>query len=317
MIGGTAAPFAFAPAIARAQGQFPDRPIRIVVPVNAGGIADTVARVLQNKMGEDLGQPIVVENRTGASGAIAGTAVVQSQPDGHTWLIDGPSNVILPLLNKSMSVDYRRALAPVSQIMDLPYVFGMRKDFPANDLRELVAEAKRRPGEVTFGTTGAATTGYFMGELLQQYAGIKLNHIPFKGGSEVSRELLAGRIDMGMLSYNSLLPALQANSARVIALPGDRRLSKLPDIPTVGEIYPGYNISSWTGFFVPTGTPDAIQNRIVAALHSALKDPQVSARISETGCDPTISSRDEFKALVERDQVLYSKLIEQSGIRPG
>jgi tripartite-type tricarboxylate transporter receptor subunit TctC len=231
-------------------------------------------------------------------------------------LIDGPSNVILSLMNKTMSVNYRTALAPVSQVMDLPYVFGVRDDFPAADLRALVAEARRRPGEVTFGTTGAATTGHFMGELLQQYAGIKLNHIPFKGGSEISRELLAGRIDMGMLSYNSLLPAIQSKGARIIAVPGGHRRANLPDVPTVGETYPGYNISSWTGLFVPAATPEPVQNRIVEALHVALKNPKVAALISNSGCDPTVTTRDEFRSLIEQDTLLYAKLIRETGLRP-
>ncbi|CAN0403523.1 unnamed protein product [Phaeothamnion confervicola] len=267
-------------------------------------------------MGEELGQSIVVENRPGASGAIAATAVAQSPPDGLTWLIDGPSNVIVPLLNKAVTLDYRTALAPVSQIMDLPYVLGVRKDFPAMDIAGFVTEAKRRPGEVTYGTTGAATTGHFMGELLQLNAGVKLNHIPFKGGAEVSRELLAGRLDMGMLSYNSLLPAIQAGGARVIAVPGGRRHPKLPDVPTVGETYAGYDVSSWTGLFVPAATPEDIQNRIVQALHVALKDPKTAALIEATGCLPTVTTRDEFKRVVEHDQAMYVKLIKETGIKP-
>lgn len=263
--------FAAGNAMADAGARFPDHAIRFIVPNNAGGIANSIARFLQNALADELGQPVVVENRPGASGAIAGTFVAQSAPDGHTWLIDGPSNVILPLMNKSMSVNYRTALAPVAQVMDLPYVFGVRENFPARDLSGLVEEAKRRPGEVTFGTTGVATTGHFMGELFEQTAGIKLNHIPFKGGAEISQQLMAGRIDMGMLSYNSLLPALQSKGARVIAVPGAHRHPSLPEVPSVGETYPGYSISSWTGLFVPTATSDAVQNRIVAALHVALR----------------------------------------------
>jgi tripartite-type tricarboxylate transporter receptor subunit TctC len=302
--------------MAETGSRFPDHAIRFVVPNNAGGIADSIARFLQNVLAEELGQPVVIENRPGASGAIAGTMVAQSLPDGHTWLIDGPSNVILPLINKSMSVNYRTALAPVAQVMDLPYVFGVREEFPAGDLPALVAEARRRPGEVTFGTTGAATTGHFMGELLQQYAGIKLNHIPFKGGSEISRELLAGRIDMGMLSYNSLLPALQSKGARVIAVPGGHRHPSLPDVPAVAETYPGYSISSWTGLFVPAATPDHIQNRIVEALHVALKNPKVAELILKSGCDPTLTTRNEFRDLIEHDRLLYTKLIGETGLRP-
>jgi tripartite-type tricarboxylate transporter receptor subunit TctC len=157
--------------------------------------------------------------------------------------------------------------------------------------------------------------GHFMGELLQQYANIKLNHIPFKGGSEISRELPAGRIDMGMLSYNSLLPAIQAKGARVIAVPGSHRRPNLPDVRTVGETYPGYSISSWTGLFVPAATPDAIQYRIVEALHVALKDRKVAALIGNAGCDPTVTTRDEFKGLIERDLILYAKLIQEIGMR--
>ena len=305
--------------MAQAGSRFPDHAIRFIVPNNAGGIADSIARFLQNALAEELGQAVVVENRPGASGAIAGTFVAQSAPDGHTWLIDGPSNVILPLMNKSMSVNYRTALAPVAQVMDLPYVFGVRADFPAADLPGLVAEAKRRPGEVTFGTTGVATTGHFMGELLQQTAGIKLNHIPFKGGAEISQQLMAGRIDMGMLSYSSLLPAIQSKGAskgaRVIAVPGGHRHPSLPDVPTVGETYPGYSISSWTGLFVPAATLDAVQNRIVEALHIALKNPKVAALILNTGCDPTATTRDEFRGLIEHDTLLYTQLIRETGLR--
>ncbi|MFM7777685.1 MAG: Bug family tripartite tricarboxylate transporter substrate binding protein, partial [Alphaproteobacteria bacterium] len=172
-----------APFLARqawAQGGYPDRPVRMIVPYSAGGVADTIARIIQPKVAEHLGQSFIIENRTGASGSIGAMAVAQSPADGHTFLFEGATFATLPLVSRSLPIDYTTAFAPVVQVTTQPYMLGVRAGFPARDLAGFVAEAKRRPGEITYGTPGVAHIGHFMGELLQLMAGIKLEHIPYR-----------------------------------------------------------------------------------------------------------------------------------------
>ena len=173
-------------------GDFPNRPVRLICPYSAGGIADTVARIVQPKVGEHLGQSLVIENRTGASGAVGAAAAAQAPPDGYTLVMEGATTITSPLVNKSLPLDYDM-LVPITQLTSAPYVLGMRAGFPAQDLAGFLAEAKRRPGEVTFGTPGVAHIGHLMGELLQAMAGVKMEHIPYRGGADVSRDIAAGR----------------------------------------------------------------------------------------------------------------------------
>src|SRR4051812_29277172 len=165
------------PFPALAQAGFPSRPVRLVCPYSAGGIADTVARIVQQKVGEHLGQSLIIENRTGASGALGAAAAVQSPPDGYTLVMEGATTITSPLVNKSLPLDYDM-LVPLTQLTAAPYVLGMRTGFPADGLRGFLAEAQRRPGEVTFGTPGVAHIGHLMGELMQAMAGVRMEHIP-------------------------------------------------------------------------------------------------------------------------------------------
>src|SRR4051812_26812529 len=197
------------PMRARAEDAFPNRAVRLIVPYSAGGIADTVARIVQPKVGEQLGQTLVIENKTGASGALGAAAAAQSPPDGYTLVLEGATTITSPLVNRSLPLDYDM-LVPVTQLTAAPYVLGMRVDFPAQDLRGFLAEAARRPGAVTFGTPGVAHIGHLMGELMQAMAGIKMEHIPYRGGADAARDLAAGRIDAVFISESSLRPVLES-----------------------------------------------------------------------------------------------------------
>ena len=308
---GVAAPF-----LARsgfAQGSYPDRPVRMIVPYSAGGVADTIARIIQPKVAEHLGQSFIIENRTGASGSIGAMAVAQSPADGHTFLFEGATFATLPLVSRSLPIDYTAAFIPVVQVTTQPYMLGVRAGFPARDLAEFVAEAKRRPGEITYGTPGVAHIGHFMGELLQLMAGIKLEHIPYRGGADVARELAGGRLDAGIISYSSLRPAVERGTTLLASTAAERQAS-LRQIPVMAETFPGYDLVSWTGCFAPAGTPEAVQNRFVAAIHHALKDPAIQARLEATGADSVISSPAAYQAVIAKDREVARRIVAATGL---
>lgn len=301
---------------AAGQGAWPDRPVRFVVPYSAGGVADTIARILQARIGENLSHALIIENRTGASGAIGAQAVASSPADGYTLLFEGATFATLPEVRRDLPFDYAAAFVPVAQVTVQPYIIGIRAGFPAADLAGFVAEAKRRPGEVTYGTPGVAHIGHFMGEALQIAAGIRLEHVPFRGGADVARELAAGRIDAGIISYSSLRPAVE-RGATLIASTAGRRQASLPQIPVIAETYPGYELTSWTGVFAPAGTPDAAKQRFSQALRSALDDPELRRRIEAVGADPADSDPGAFAEVIRRDRETARRIVQAAGLRVG
>lgn len=308
-----------APALslrAHAQASWPDRPVRFIVPYSAGGVADTIARTLQPRVAEHLGQSFVIENRTGASGAIGAAAVAQSAPDGNTLLFEGATFATLPEVRHDLPFDYAAAFIPVVQVTTQPYIIGIRAGFPAQDLAGFVAEAKRRPGEVTYGTPGVAHIGHFMGEALQMAAGIRLEHVPFRGGADVARELAGGRIDAGIISYSSLRPAVERGGTLIASTAG-RRQASLPQIPVIAETYPGYDMSSWTGVFAPAGSPAPAMLRFAEVLRAALADPEVRRRLEAAGADPVESDPAAFAAVIRRDRETARRIVAATGLRVG
>lgn len=301
---------------AAGQGAWPDRPVRLIVPYSAGGVADTIARILQPRVAESLGQPFVIENRTGASGAIGAQAVAQSPADGNTLLFEGATFATLPEVRRDLPFDYASAFAPVAQVTVQPYIIGIRAGFPAADLAGFVAEAKRRPGEITYGTPGVAHIGHFMGEALQLAAGIRLEHVPFRGGADVARELAAGRIDAGIISYSSLRPAVE-RGATLIASTAGRRQASLPQIPVIAETFPGYELTSWTGVFAPAGTPEVARRRVSEALRSALADGEARRRLEAAGADPADPDPAAFAAVIRRDRETARRIVQATGLRLG
>ena len=305
-----------APAVARAQGNWPERPVRIVVPYSAGGVADTTSRIMQNKLAEQLGQSVIVENRTGASGAIAATAVAQSAADGYTLLYEGSTYITLPLVSRNLPVDYEATLSPAGMSNSQPYIIGVRADFPARDFAGLLEEARRRPGQVTFGTPGVAHIGHFMGELIQLMGNVRMEHIPFRGGADVARELAAQRIDIGIISFSSLRPAV-ARGARLIGSTAAQRNPTMPDIPAIAETLPGYEIMAWTGFFVPAATPALPRTRFLAALRETVNDPGVRQRMIDIGNDPHFADGEAMAAQVRRDREKLRQIMRAANITLG
>jgi tripartite-type tricarboxylate transporter receptor subunit TctC len=303
------------PALARAQG-FPDRPVRLVVPYSAGGVADTVARILQPRVAEHLGQPLIIENRTGASGAIGAGFVAQAAPDGHTLLLEGATSITGPLANRGLPFDYA-AMPRVAQITAAPYVLGVRSGFPSEDLQGFLAEARRRPGEVTFGTPGVAHVGHLMGELLQSLAEVRLEHVPFRGGADAAREVQAGRVDSCFISESSFSPVLRSERGKVFGVTGASRRPNLPGVPAIGEVVPGYELSTWMMIFSPPGTPLTLRRRLAAAFAAAVADPDLARRVEASGNDPVSQGPEEAEALWQREREKLTALMRRAGLAQG
>lgn len=301
------------PAIAQSLAE---RPVRLIVPYSAGGVADTVARILQQRVSEHLGLPFIIENRTGASGSIGAGFVAQSPPDGHVLLLEGATSITGPLANRNLPFDYA-TMPRVAQITAAPYVLGLRAGFPGDDLNGLLAEARRRPGEVTFGTPGIAHVGHLMGELLQSLADVRLEHVPFRGGADAAREVAGGRIDACIISESSFSPVLRGERGRVIGVTGAARRPNLPGVPAIGEIVPGYELATWMMIFAPPGTPMPIRQRLAQAFAAALSDAAIRERIEASGNDPVSAGPEAAEALWRSEREKLTGLMRRAGLVQG
>jgi tripartite-type tricarboxylate transporter receptor subunit TctC len=317
--GTLAGPPAAVPRRAAAQGAaegFPTRPVRVVVPYSPGGQSDTVMRLLAPRMQEALGQPIVVENRTGAGGTIGAGVVAAAPADGHTLLFESFTFVVVPLIAKGLPFDHETAFVPVAQAVTLPYVLVVRRDFPARDLAGFVAAARARPGGVTYGTPGIGTVGHLAGALLESRAGIRLEHVPYRGGQDAARDLIAGNIDAAISTANTLRPLVEDGRAHGIALTSAERRGSLARLPTIAEGgYPGFDINSWNGLFAPAGTPPAAVARLEAAVQAATRDPEVARRLALTGNEPVAEGGEAFAARIRRDREVVRRIVAETGMR--
>ena len=306
-----------APRLARAQdqGAWPTRPIRVVTPYAPGGQSDTVIRLLQPKMAEALGQPLVIENRTGAGGSIGAGLVAAAPADGYTLLFESFTFVVVPLIQRGLTFDYETAFAPIGQAVALPYVLAVKRDLPARTLAEFVALAKARPG-IAYGTPGVGTPGHLAGGLLASRAGIRLEHVPYRGGADAARDLAAGTLDCALATANSLRPIIQDGRAHGIGLTSATRRGTLAELPTFAESgFPGFDITSWNGLFAPAATPQPVREKLEAALASATRDEPTRQRLALTGNDAVTESSADFAARIQRDRATVRQLVQEAVLR--
>jgi tripartite-type tricarboxylate transporter receptor subunit TctC len=311
MITRRALPLLTIPLIAQAQA----RPVRVIVAFAPGGQSDTVMRLLQPKMAEALGQPVVVENRAGAGGAIAAAVVAGSAPDGLTLLFDSFGFVVQPLIQRGLSFDYETAFAAVAQSTELPYVLVTRSNFPGRDLAGYLAEARANPG-VTFGSPGVGSTGHLAGVLLAHRAGVRLEHVPYRGGADAARDVAAGNLDSVISTANTLRPLVQDGRARGIALTSATRRGSMADLPTIAESgFPGFDLTSWNGLFAPAATPAAMITRLSEAMRAAAQDPFVRERLGVGGNEAVNEPAAAFAARVAKDRQVVRQLVAETGLR--
>ena len=307
-----------APRLARAQGEWPTRPVRWIVAFAAGGAADTAARAVGARVQEIIGQSVVIENRTGGNAVIAATALLQSPADGYSFLVDAANQVTNPLLMRDLGFDYRTAFAPVSKLADFPQVVAVKQDFPARSIEAFIASAKAKPNTISYGTPPAAGMAHLAGEMFQRQAGIRLVHAPYRGGADAARDITAGVVDSVIITTSSIRPPVQAGRARVLAVTSPRRSPAYPEVPTLAESgFPGFDMNDWNGLFAQAGAPREVVARMAAAVAEACRDPGVRARMDPLGAEMVGNMPEAFAEWLAGQRPLLARVIREAGITLG
>jgi len=295
---------------------YPNRPIRLIVPFAAGGLNDVVARLVGPYLEKSLGQPVIIDNRPAASGIVGTEATAKAPPDGYTLLMVASSFTVVPATNPKVPYDAERDLAPIGLVAKNPLLFLVTPKVPAHSLVEFVALAKANPGKFNYASPGAATQTHLIVELFSQKAGIKLQHIPYRGGSPAMTAMVAGDTQFTAISTLLSLPQIQAGALRAIATGGLEREPQLPDVPTVVEQgYPGFEVIQWIGLLTTAGTPGEIIARLNTELNRALRDPDLIARFAQQGIAPAGGSPAEFQATIANDLKNFTAIARAANIK--
>ena len=308
---------AFMPA-ARAQAQaYPTRPVTLIVPFAAGGATDVVARLLAGEVSQQLGQPVLVENKAGAAGALGANLVAKSAPDGYTvCLCGGGPMVMLALLDPKLPYVPTRDLAPVILSHLVDFVMVVRADTPYKTLAQLVAAAKARPGTISYGSTGIGGPAHLGMELFKHMSGASFLHVPYKGESNVTTDMLGGQIEIGLFSVQQAAPLIASGKVRALAVWPPERSKTLPKVPTVAEQgYPGYFAGTFVGINVAGATPAPVIDRLYTAFDAALKKPAVRGKLEEMGFTPMALPPAGYAAFLHREQEKWAKVIADTGLK--
>ena len=313
-----AAGAAVLPAVSRtASAQaYPTKPIRWIIGFPAGGGADTVARIMEPWLSRQLGQPVIIENRSGASTNIAVQAVVNSPPDGYTLLWHGLSSVVNASLFTNLPFDIQRDIDPAAGVVSYPMIMVAHPSVPAKSVAELIAHAKANPGKVTMASFGTGSASHLAGELFKFMAGIDMVHIPYRGGAPMTTDLIAGQVQVGFDVMVTALPQVRSGKLRALGVLGAKRFDLLPDVQTVAETVPGYEASTWAGIGVPRGTPPEIIERLNREVNAGLAQPDIRARLADVGTVPMVLSAAAFKAYITAEAAKWDKVVKIAGIKP-
>ncbi|NGM21558.1 tripartite tricarboxylate transporter substrate binding protein [Roseomonas stagni] len=305
------------PGLAQAQAAFPDQPIRMIVPFAAGGPADIIARVVARAMSERLGKPIVVEARAGAGGLIGVDVASKSRPDGHTLVMaSSGAIVIIPHMRSNMPYDPLRDLTPVTQVLAVPQIVSVAPNLAVRNLAELVAMAKAKPGELTFGSAGIGSSLHMAGELLKLRAGIDITHIPYGGAAPAVTDLLAGRIQILAADVPALIGQVRAGALRALAVTAQERLAILPDVPTAIEAgVPNMISETWYGLFGPAAIPQDRVDILVNAARASLQDAEVRRVLGEQGGRIVGSTPAEFNTFIRETNATWGDVVRTTGAR--
>ena len=306
------------PVAVRASQPFPSRPIRLIVPYPPGGGTDIVARILGEKLQASLGQPFVIDNRGGAGGVVGTELAAKAAPDGYTLLLVPTSHVINPSIHAHLPYDTIKAFAPITTVASVGILMAVNPRVAAHSIRELVELAKARPQEVaTFGSAGVGTVFHLTGELFNQLAGLKLQHVPYRGGSPTVTALLAGEIPLAFETMLSLGPHVRAGTLRALAITSAHRSSVMPDVPTAAESgFPTLIADNIYALFAPAGTPDTVLARLHDATVAALALPDVRDKLRAQGADVVGSSSAELAAYVAKEIPEWAALARKAGVQP-
>jgi tripartite-type tricarboxylate transporter receptor subunit TctC len=312
---GLAAMAGTAPAFAQSR-DFPTRAIRVVVPAPPGGIVDVVTRIVAQRLTETLGQTVLIDNRGGASTNIGTEIVARAPADGYTLLSNSLPLVVNPSLFPKLPFSVEKDFAPVSLLASAPYLVVTHPSVPARSIRDLVALARSKPSTVTYSSAGNGTNLHVAAELFATLTGVKLVHVPYKGGGPALTAVLGGETDVSFLAVPAVVQHLGTGRLRALAITSPQRAAVLPQLPTVAESgVPDYEFSSWVGILAPTGTPPAIVSRLHEAIVAAMRTPAVSERFATEGAEVVASSPAAFATLIRSDLARWAKVVKQSGMQ--
>jgi len=296
---------------------YPSKPIRLIVPFAAGGGNDNVARLVGRRLGETLGQPVVVDNRPGAGGVLGAELAAKAPPDGYTLFLGGVgSHAINPNLIENLPYDPIRDFAPVELLAQAPLVLVVHPSVPARDVAELVAYARRNPGKLNFASNGNGSSSQLAAVMFESMAVIEMVHVPYKGLSPALTDLLSGQVQLMFSSVVAIVPHVKAGKVRGLATTGAKRLALLPGLPTIAESgFPGYEASSWYGILAPAGTPRDIVTKLNAELSKALEQPEVRNSLLAEGAEPAGGTPEQFAAHIRAEKERLGKIIRDAKIR--
>ncbi len=297
------------------QPAYPAKPIRLILPFPPGGPSDILGRALSQKLTEQLGQQVLADNRPGAGGNLGMEVAAKSPPDGYTVVLTSPTMAISPSLYKKLNYDPQKDFAPVSMVANIPNIMIVHLSVPARTLKELIQLARRNPGKLNFGTSGAGSTTHLSVEILKSLAKIDMVHVPYKGQGLALVGLISGQVDMGIMAVPSALGMVQANKVRPLAVLSARRVPSLPNVPTSREAgVDDFEVSVWFGILAPAATPRDITARLNAELHKALAAPDLRDRLAANGIEPVTSTPEQFASFVRSETIRYAKVIREANI---
>ena len=297
-----------------AEDAYPSRPVRIVVPYPAGGPTDILARLVADRLSQNLHQPVIIDNRPGGSSMIGMDAVARAAPDGYTILVNASLHVIVPSIVEKVIVDPIAAFEPVTQLGTVPLIMVVSKDSPAKTAADIVSEARAEPGKLTYGSSGIGASSHLAGAMLAKMTGVRMLHVPYKGSAPALQDVLAKNISFMIDTTPASIGFVQSGSLKAIGVTSPSRLPVLPDVPTISEsAVPGYNVQSWYGVWMPRGTPKEIVTKISKEVAEIFKLPDMRQRLETLGVEPTTSTPEEFAAFTVSEMARWSDLVKETG----
>jgi len=306
--------FAAATLPAVAQEKYPAKAVTVIVPQAPGGANDAIARIITQKLSGRMGQPFVVDNRPGAGGNIGTTIAAKARPDGYTLMLTTNSaQVINPSLYRRPGFDAVKDFEPIGTVATAGYVLVANPAFAPKTVKELIDLAKPQPRKLTYASAGNGTLNHLIGEMLQRAAGIELTHVAYKGAAAAVTDVVSGQVELSVQSLPSSISFIKAGKLKVLGVVNEKRVSALPDVPTIGETIPGFGSTPWYGLLAPAGTPKAVIQQLQAELAQVVESDDVRKQLAEQGCEPLKSTAEEFGAMIADDLPRWARIVKESG----
>jgi tripartite-type tricarboxylate transporter receptor subunit TctC len=306
---------AFALLVTEASAQpYPSRPIRMVLPFGVGGLVDVPGRIIGNKLSESMGQPVVIENRSGAGGTIGSDLVAKSKPDGYTMMITSPTHVISANLYKNLPYDALKDFTSIAKIAEGPYVLAVNPSLPVKSVRDLIALAKAEPGKIDYASSGNGSTQHLVGALFASMAGAPINHVPYKDSSRATQDIVGGQVKVGFMGTPNAIPHMKSGRLRALAVTTAVRSPEMPDVPTLNEAgVPGYEATIWVALMGPAAMPRDLVSRINSEINRLLTAPDVKPAIAATGLEVSTGTPGDLDKLVRLEFDKWGKVIRETG----